>query len=154
MYNQEIEEFLDHTPVTEDEALGIMPNGVYEGYIRKMEVKPGKKDPNQKFFVATIEVFTNTGALKTITQYLFSDKLRKHIYDACGLEEKFKTAKLSTKDCEGKNVLVKIGRQDGNEQFPDPKNVILDFIKLKESKPVLTINGQPEEEFFNDDVPF
>src|SRR5205807_8351996 len=129
-------------------------NGEYEAYIRKMEIKPGKKDPSKRYFVATVEVFSPDGRLITLTTWLALKHLFKHLYDACGQEEKLKQSKLSTKDCEGHNVMVKIGRQEGNEQYPNPKNVVQDFMKLKETKTTLTINGKAEEDFFNDPVPF
>jgi len=154
MYNQDTEQFLDHVPLTEEEALGLLPKGTYEGYIRKVEIKPGKKDPNARYFVASVEIFPPNGKLVTLNTWLVLPYLLKHMYDACGKEEQYKTNRLSTKDCEGFNVSVRVGKQEGTEQYPQPKNVVQDFMKLKDKPPTLTINGKPEEEFYSDEVPF
>lgn len=153
MYNQDIEQFLDHTPLSEEDALGLLPNGNYEGYIRKIEIKVSG-NTGKSHFVTTTEIFKPNGDLMTINTWLALPYLLKHMYDSCGKEEQYKSNKLSPKDCEGCNVMVKIGKQDGNEKYPNAKNVIQDFMKLKDKPPTLTINGKSEEDFFNDPIDF
>lgn len=144
MYNEE--QFLDHTPLTEEEALGILPDGDYKGFIKKIEVRQGKKDPNKSYFVANVDVFNKKGKSVTIVTWLALDYMVKHMYDACGIPEKYNKSRLSNKDCEGKTVTVKVKIQKGNDQYPTPKNVIFDFLPLIDEKNKL--------EEFNDDVPF
>lgn len=134
-----MEEFLDHVPYTEEEALGLIEPGIYPAYIEKVEIK--QSNSGNRFFVATVNVTDSNKSHKVFSVWLALKHMLKHAYDSAGLEDKFKQSKLSTKDLEGKKVMVKVKLKPGNELYPNPKNEIVDFIK-------------PENNLFNDEISF
>lgn len=148
------EQTMQHTPMTEEEALGLLPAGNYEGHIRCVEVKKGRKDPSKSYFVATVDVYDSDGRPVSLITWLALPSLLKHMYDAAGQEDKYKETTLSTKDCEGANVVVKIKVTIPTDDYPTPRNQVVDFLKPKASVSVTKQQLIDEVQGFNDPVGF
>jgi hypothetical protein len=145
----QMEQFLDHTPLTEEEALGLLKAGNYPCYIDKVEIKTAKN--GNKHFVATILVHDiEKNDTKTMITWFFMPYILKHAYDAANLSEKYQQNKLSNKDLEGKELIAKVRIKKGNDDYPQPRNEIYDFV-VNNSSSKIEIK---EEVQFNDDLPF
>ncbi len=127
------EQTIKHEPLSEDDASGLLPKGDYPGIIRLIEIKSGKKDPNKKYFVATVDVWDETGRPVSLVTWLALPALLKHMYDAAGQSDKYQNSTLSTKDCEGAKVICRIKISKPTEDYPTPQNRIWDFVKPKAS---------------------
>lgn len=135
--------YIEHTPMSEDEVLGMLPEGEYPALIKNITVRTGRKDPSKKYFVAEVEVDhkDKTFILQT---WLALPFLLKHLYDSTGNGEKYKEKKLYAKDCIGCKTVVRIKKQAATDKFP-ARHVVADFL----TKP--TENTELE---LNDDIPF
>jgi|GEM_PF-4009062 len=140
----DIEEFLDHNPLSEMDALGLLPDGDYKAYIKKVEIKTTgsfSKNPGKKYFMATLDVYGENNRVHTLFANCVLDYMLKHMYDASGKTEKYNEKKLSVNDCVDSMVTVKVKIREGNEKYPKPKNEIWDFLPCK-------------DEDLNDQLPF
>lgn len=141
------EEFLDHEPMSEEDALGLLQDGEYKSYIRSIDIKscgPNSKNPGKKYFMATVDITDGNGRNHTIYANCIFDYLLKHLYDSTGNQEKYKNKRLSTKDCQDKWVISKVKFKKGDDKYPKSKNEIIDFLPLKEI----------ENSNFDDPIPF
>jgi len=134
---------IDYEPLTEEEALGLLPKGEYPAIIIKAENKYGRKDPSKSYVVLTVDVKGNH-----LTTWCALPYMLKHAADSTGNSEKYQSKQLNLSDFVNKKCNVKIKVQEGTEQYPTPKNVIWDFVAPK--------RGDENQETieFNDSVPF
>ena len=123
------EDFLDHQPLTEEQALGLLEKGDYEAWVRIVEIKTAQS--GVKYFVFTMDVYDKNGNPHTIIDWMTLPYKIKHFYEATGMEDKYQSYKLNPADCVGKNVGVRIGIQKASEKNPRTRNQIYDYIKLK-----------------------
>lgn len=147
-----MEEFLDHIPLSEEEALGLFSDGDYPAFIEKMEIKVSKA--GNKCFVATITLSDPVKSQKrTITKWFGLPHILKHAYDATNQSDKYLSNKLSTKDLEGKRLIARVKVLEGNAQYPQPKNEIYDFVVNPNASQKSQVIPEPEITF-NDELPF
>ncbi len=145
-----MEEFLDHIPLTEEEALGLFSKGDYPALVKKVEIKTSKA--GNRCFVADIELQDRSnGNVRTVTTWFGLPYLLKHAYESAGLSSKYESAKLSNKDLEGKRVIAKVKVQEGNAEYPQPKNVIYDFVVNAQDMVGMGVTATPD---FNDEISF
>lgn len=127
---------IDYEPMSEEEALGLLPKGDYEATITAAENKHSKE--GKKYVVFTLE----SRGVELTTWCTFPFML-KHAAEAIGLGENYENKTLRLADFPGKKLVIRVNVKEGNEQYPRPKNVVFDFKALKqESLP------------FNDDIGF
>ncbi len=144
-----MEEFLDHIPLTEEEALGLFVKGDYPAVFQKVEVKTSKT--GNRRFVADIELQNHSnGTTRIVTTWFNLPYLLKHAYEAAGMSDKYQSDKLSTKDLEGKKVIARVKVKEGNDQYPQPKNEIYDFV-VTPGLDKTPVQNTPE---FDDLIPF
>lgn len=131
--------FTDYDVYTEDQALNLLPKGKYEGFIREIEVKPGKKDPNKQYVIVTVDVYdpNGNGIPHQVVQGCYFKHMLRHLCKACGCLDKYESKTLSLwEDILNKSVLVSVDIQDAQNGYA-AKNVINDFEvlpKKEESK--------------------
>jgi hypothetical protein len=148
-----MEEFLDHIPLSEEDALGLYTAGEYPAVIEKMEIKVSKA--GNKTFVATIKV-SNPAKFshRTITTWFGLPYLLKHAYDATGQSEKYQSNKLSTKDLEGKKLMAKVKVSKSTPEYPQPQNVIWDFVVTPNKSQSDMVSAATSTPDFDDQIPF
>lgn len=138
-------DFIDHEPLTEEQALGLIPKGeTVQARVEKCEIRTDKN--SKKVFVHTLGI-EYKGNYYTITQWLFMPFLVKHFYESTGQADKYQEKKLAISDHVGKTVYVKIGIKEADENYR-AKNIIYDFVKAPEKK---LGDGIPD---FDDPLPF
>lgn len=114
-------------PVSEEEALGLLPVGEYDFSVKHAENATSKKgNPMIKLL---LEIYDTHGKSRLITDYLMEAlayKLRHFCY-ATGLESKYEAGSFDAADCIGKSgkCKIKIEESDGYA----PKNAAQDYIK-------------------------
>ena len=129
-------DLIDYEPVTELEALGIIEKGKYKGWIKNSESRPGKKDPSKKIVVLTIDVYDKNNKPNTMYLWCGLKHLLLHAAKSTGNLDKYEGKKLKHSDLIDKEVLVDIDIQEGTEQYPRPRNVIVDLLPISDkSKP-------------------
>lgn len=141
--------FTHYDVYTEEQALNLLPKGKYEGFIREIEVKPGRKDPNKQYVIVTVDVYdpNGNGMPYTITQGCYFKHMLRHLCQAVGCLDKYESKTLSLwEDLLNKSVLASVDIQEAQNGYQS-KNVINDFEVLPKKE-----ESKPEE--FNDQVPF
>lgn len=134
---------IDYEPLTEEEALGLFPKGEYYATISEASSLPSRKDPSKKYVVFKLNVESEKQH-KELTVWCFMPFMLRHAAYSTGNGDKYEDKSLKLSDFVGKACNVKIRVKEGDEQYPNPKNEIWDFVKPKaqESLP------------FDDVVPF
>jgi hypothetical protein len=127
---------IDYEPMSEEEALGLLPKGDYEATITSAENKHSKE--GKKYVVFTLE----SRGVELTTWCTFPFML-KHAAESIGLGENYENKTLRLADFPGKKLVIRVNVKEGNEQYPRPKNVVFDFKALKQ-------DSLP----FNDDIGF
>lgn len=139
--------FTDYDVLTEEQASNLLPKGKYEGFVREIEVKPGKKDPNKQYVIVTVDVYdpNGNGIPHQIVQGCYFKHMLRHLCKACGVIDKYESKTLSLfDDLLNKSVLVSVGQQEAKDGFP-AKNTINDFEVLP---------NKEESKTFDDALPF
>lgn len=147
------------TEINEIKNRRLMADGIYPFVIKAMETTVSKT--NKTMIKATYAVYDNTGAERTVTDYLLlTDEMifkLKHLCDTTGLEEEYATGNPE-KICLaaiGRSGDIKIGikkgtlRNDGT--LFDDQNVVKDYIKQKKSDQKQSVANEAP---FNDDIAF
>jgi len=141
--------FTSYEPVTEEEALNLLPDGEYEGWIRVVETKNGTK-PHTKdktYVVLTVDVYDANGKPRTQTCWCALPHLLRHACDSTGHLSEYENKTLILSDhLLGQALNVVIGTQDAKDGY-NAKNYIKDFKPLGNNKTVVTPN-------LNDDITF
>jgi hypothetical protein len=127
---------IDYEPMSEEEALGLLPKGDYEATITAAENKHSKE--GKKYVVFTLEA----RGVELTTWCTFPFML-KHAAESIGLGGNYENKTLRLSDFPGKKLVIRVNVKEGNEQYPRPKNVVFDFKALKQ-----------ENLPFDDAVPF
>jgi len=146
-----------YTPVSEIEALDLMPKGEYQAIVRSCESTTSSKGNPQ--LTVVLLVYDSKGKEKIVTDYLsefhFQFKLRHYLVSLFG-EEAY-TKGVNPLKSEGMGLIVKIYiQEDKNGKYP-PKNAVADYLPLEEKtfeqaiKKAIDGSIDPN---FNDDVPF
>ncbi len=127
---------IDYEPLTEEEALGLLPKGDYEATITSAENKTSRA--GDKYVVFTLEA---RGV--ELTTWCTLPFMIKHAAESIGLGENYKNKTLKLSDFPGKKLVIRVVVKEGDEKYPRPKNAVFDFLPSKQ-----------ENLPFNDEVPF
>jgi hypothetical protein len=117
-----------------------------------------------------LKVFADDGSHRTVTDYLMEAMAHKlfHFAEATGNMDKYESGTLSSNDCEGKELFVKIGIDPANGNFA-AKNVVKDYVSpqselkhaaTKEDAPKAAPKSAPKPpkdsdlDIAPDDIPF
>lgn len=137
---------IDYEPMSEEEALGLLPKGEYPATIMSSEKKYGK-DQSKSYVVFTVSIHGVTKN-QDLTVWCFMPFMLKHAAESTGNGDKYMNKSLKLSDFLGKTCNVKVKIKPGNEDYPNPKNVIWDFVAHKPKDDKQSILE------FNDEVPF
>lgn len=157
---------MKYTPKTEEvlekekqDALNasLLPNGEYDFEVVQTSNKAASSGADMITLKLTIS--DNEGVGRFIFDYLTEAmgwKIR-HAADACGLLANYDAGTLCAADFEGATGKVKIKTQKGNKEYPNPKNVVEDYIKRSE-QPAQVATPRKESAatgaLVDDEIPF
>ena len=116
---------IDYEPMSEEEALGLLPKGDYEATITAAENKYSQA--GKKHVVLTLEA--RGVELNTWCTFPF---MLKHAAESIGLGENYQNKTLRLSDFPGKKLIIRVNVKEGSEQYPRPKNVVFDFKPFKQ----------------------
>lgn len=141
--------FTDYDVYTEEQALNLLPKGKYEGFVRDVQVKPGRKDPNKHYVVVTVDVYdpNGNGIPHQIVQGCYFKHMLRHLCEAVGCLDKYESKTLQLwEDILNKSLLAHVDVQEAQNGY-QAKNIINDFevIPNKEEK---------KSDPFNDEIAF
>lgn len=138
---------LSFKPVSEAEAMGLLPEGVYDFQVKSAEDCVSKK--GNPMIKLGLTIWDKEGRERQVTDYLMAAMMfkLKHFCDAVGLEEKYKAGSFAALDCLNKSgkCKLKIEESDGYQ----PKNSVKDYLKSQEA-----VKAKNEAEFLDDPLPF
>lgn len=138
---------LSFKPVSEAEAIGLLPDGVYDFQVKTAEQCTSKKG-NPMIKLGLI-VWDKEGREHHVNDYLLEImkyKL-KHFCDATSLDDKYQAGSFDASDCIGKSGRCKLKIEESEGYAP--KNSVHDYVKSQEK-----VKAQNEAEFISDDLPF
>lgn len=148
---------MSYTPKTEEELAkeGLMPDGIYDFKVVETSDKPSKK--GNDMYTLKLHVYDTDGNARVVYDYIalgnnFGERKLRHAADACALLDIYSTGKLKPSDFKDTEGKLQIKIQDGNVDYPLPKNVVADYVKRAPKESVET--GALPEDVFNDDLPF
>lgn len=148
---------MPYQPKSEEQLAreGLLVDGIYDFEIVETSDKPSKK--GNDMHTLKLNVFAPDGATHVIYDYIalgsnFGERKLRHAADACRLLDIYNTGNLKPSDFMGKTGKVNIKFQEGNVDYPNPKNVVADYVKRGEPETVATGVLPPEVE--SDSIPF
>ncbi len=149
---------MSYTPKSDEQLAkeGLLTDGTYDFEIVDTSDKPSKR--GNDMYTLKLNVFSPDGITHIIYDYIalgsnFGERKLRHAADACQLLDIYQTGNLKPADFLGKTGKVNIKQQDGNADYPMPKNVVVDYVKRGEAESVKT-GALPVEDLGGDDVPF
>jgi hypothetical protein len=128
------------TPVSEEQAAGVWPKGEYDALVTEA-VEKTSKSSNNPMIELTVLVYGPEGKEKSIRDWLVSTdggqaKIQRFCKSA-GLWDMYQAGELSAEACKDVTVKVKLGADEGDDEYP-PRNNIRDYMpKGVVVKPVL-----------------
>lgn len=150
---------MTYKPKSEEQLAkeGLLEAGIYDFEVADTSDKPSKK--GKAMYTLKLHVFDEEGSAKVVWDYIalgsnFGERKLRHAADACGLIETYNTGNLKPSDFQGKAGKVEISINDGNADYPLPKNAIKDYVKRAEQESVATVALPPVSSVDNDDIPF
>ncbi len=149
---------MSYTPKSDEQLAreGLLPDAIYDYEVVDTSDKPSKKGSDM--YTLKLHVFSGIGdGAHTIYDYIalgnnFGERKLRHAADASNLLAIYETGKLKPSDFMGTTGKVQIKTQDGNADYPIPKNAVADYVKRAPKETVAT--GALPEDVLNDDVPF
>jgi uncharacterized protein (DUF1330 family) len=127
MFHTDEERYIDHSPITEEESMGLLNKGKYVAYVKDAGVKSSKS--GKKYLVFDLDVYDNNGKTHRIIDWMALEFKVKHFYESTDMEEKYKQKRLFADDCLNKEVVVEIGLSKVTNEYPRPKNMVIDYFK-------------------------
>lgn len=147
---------MSYTPKSESELAkeGLLPDGTYDCEVIDTSDKPSKKGSDM--YTLKLNVFGDEGG-QHVYDYMvignhYGERKLRHAADAFNLIPVYETGNLKASDFMGKSGKVIIAIQDGNAEFPNPKNMVKDYVGKPVKESVATGALPPEVE--GDDLPF
>lgn len=147
----------NYTPKSEETLAkeGLLPEGEYDFEVVETSDKASKK--GNPMTTLKLHVFGEDGGANIIMDYIalgnhFGERKFRHAAFACGLGAIYETGNLVSTDFQGKCGKVKIKQQEGNVDYPLPKNAVADYIMLKDGE-VAAVKPLPKD-VIDDEVPF
>jgi len=131
-----------------------LSEGTYDYEIIETDDKPSKKTGNE-MFTFTLNVFNEEGNPRQIKDYIsfgnnFGERKFRHAADASGIINIYESGNLKHTDFLGRTGKVDMSIQEGNKDYPNPKNVVKDYVKREPGK---VEDAKPKVED-SDRVPF
>lgn len=146
---------MPYTPKTEEDLIkeSLYPDGDYDFEVIGTQDTVSKS--GNDMYVLKLKVF-NDDDYTLLTDYIafgsnFGERKFRHAADTCGLLDVYSTGNLKADDFLKKCGKVKIKIQEGSAQYPNPKNVVVDYIKHDS---VVTAASPKVEDDLNDGIPF
>lgn len=145
-----------YIPKTEEQLIkeGLLSEGIYDFEVIDTNDRPSKK--GNDMFTLKLCVFAVDGTQQHIFDYIalgnnFGERKLRHAANACGLLGIYNSGKLTDRDFMGTTGRAFLKQQDGTPDFPNPKNVVTDYLPRDEPEgsPV-----KPAKEIIDDDIPF
>lgn len=130
----------------------LLPNGEYDFEV--LQVSDKASSSGAEMITLKLNIFDSEGNGRIIFDYLTAAmgyKLR-HAANACGLLDIYESGALTAESFEGRAGKVKIKTQKGNKDYPNPKNVVDDYVKRDVQPPKETVatGALP----LDDEIPF
>lgn len=150
---------MSYTP--KDEATlakeSLFPDGQYDFEVIETSGKPAKSGATM--FTLKLRVIAADGGSFYVTDYItlnsnFGERKLRHAADACGLIDIYTSGMLTHEDFHGRAGQVEIKTQEGNAEYPLPKNVVKDYVKLEDGAVASPKPKQTAAESISDEVPF
>lgn len=148
---------MTYTPKSEDQLAkeGLLPEGAYDFEVADTSDKPNKK--GNTMYTLKLHIFDESGSPKIVYDYIalgnnFGERKLRHAADSCGLIAIYETGNMKPSDFQGRSGKVQIKQQDGNVDFPMPKNVVADYVKRAVQETVAT--GALPKDVEEDGIPF
>lgn len=118
------------TPVSEETAAGVWPKGEYDALVTEAIEKTSKSSGNPMIEL-TLTVYGQGGEEKSLRDWLVSTdggqaKIQRFCKSA-GLWDMYQAGELSADSCKDANIRVKLGADDGGDEYP-PKNTVRDYM--------------------------
>jgi hypothetical protein len=141
-----------YTPKSEAQLAdeGLTPEGIYDYEIVEAEEKLSKA--GNDMYVLKLYIFDQNGIRRPLTDYIalgsnFGERKLRHAADASGILDIYESGDLCADSFIGKCGKVVITKQDGTVEYPNPKNVVKDYVKRE---------GQPAKKAVDlkDHIPF
>jgi hypothetical protein len=146
---------MNYTPETEEQLAeeDLLPEGIYDFQIIDSDDRPSKK--GNDMFTLKLCVYDVDGNERHIFDYIamgnsFGERKLRHAAVACGLLDVYSSGNLSRFDFLNASGKVKLKQQKGTDDFPLPKNVVLDYIRRDEGP----TDTRPSREIIDDGIPF
>ena len=147
---------MKHSVMTDEEiaAAALMQEGVYDFEI--IEATEAKSKSGNDMFKLKLNVFDTEGKPRVIMDWVLPDfpKKYKHLHDACGLLDLYKSGETKPGDLIGKAGKLSIGIGKpyiGNDGFEHVNNTVLDYVK----KDNMVEGAKPlPKDVLGDEVPF
>jgi hypothetical protein len=150
-------------PVSEEDAAGVLPKGEYAAVVSKATEKTSKASGNPMIEL-DLTVYAKDGKEKFVRDWLVcTDGGQAKIQRFCKAINQWNTyqaGELSAATCEGANVIVKLGVEEGDGEYP-PKNSVRDYFSPKIDPPAKAPQnaatasaGDKPKPPSGDDIPF
>jgi hypothetical protein len=144
-----------YIPKTEEELARelLLPEGEYDFEVIDALDKPSKK--GNDMFTLKLQIFDSGGMPNYVWDYLvignnFGERKLRHVAISCGLAEIYSSGKLTAEDFVGKSGKAIIKIAPGNDQYPDPKNTVFDYLPPDGFK----AKSEATDIDLNDSIPF
>lgn len=144
-----------YTPKSEEQLIreGLIPDGIYDYEVVETDDTPSKK--KNPMFTLKLHVYDQDANPRVITDYIalgsnFGERKLRHAADGSGIIDIYNSGELVHTDFLGRSGKVSIKTQEGSKEYPDPKNVVHDYIKREEQSPAKTKTVSVDD----DEVPF
>lgn len=152
---------MKYTPKSEEELekekqdainAALLPNGEYDFEV--VGVSDKKSSSGADMITLKLMIFDENGDNRFVYDYLTESmgwKLR-HAADACGLLSHYEAGNITASSFEMATGKIKIKTQKGNKEYPNPKNVVEDYVKRENGIPHATPSVAAV--LNNDEIPF
>lgn len=147
-----------YTPKSENQLAqeSLLPAGEYDFEIIETLDRPSKA--GNYMYTFKLHVFDADSQPRIIFDYIalgnnFGERKLRHAADASGIINIYESGKMTPSDFQGRTGRLKLKQQPGNSQYPDPKNVVEDYIK-REVAGVTYDAPKKQDDELDDSIPF
>lgn len=149
----------NYTPKSEEQLVreSLLPDSIRDFEVAETDGKPSSK--GNPMITLKLHVFDDEGNARIVMDYIslnsnFGERKFRHAADACGILEIYNTGSLTHTDFKGKTGKVSIKTQEGTKEYPNPKNVVHDYIKREEQPSSAQVATTTANVLEDDEVPF
>jgi hypothetical protein len=148
---------MTYTPKTEEQLAdeALLPEGIYDFVVIDTDDKPSKKGNNM--ITLKLCVFDGDGGQRYIFDYIafgntFGERKFRHAAAACNLLDIYNSGQLEAHTFIGSCGRVKLKKQAGTDDFPMPKNVVVDYVEKDDMEE--RAKTTKTKDLIDDDIPF